>query len=88
MRLLVRLSATGLVAILCLAAVTVASGATGAAAGSSVVAPARTCGPGGTPALIAKRLRCLRAGAECNRALETDYRRYGFTCVARRLRRG
>ncbi|MEZ5101339.1 MAG: hypothetical protein R3C15_16375 [Thermoleophilia bacterium] len=87
MRLLVRLSATGLVALLCLGAATAAPAAV-SGAGPSAVTPARTCGPGGTPALIAKRVRCLHTGAACDRTLETDYRRYGFTCVARRLRRG
>lgn len=51
------------------------------------LAPARTCGPGGTPAVIGKRLRCLRVGGRCRLSDASDLRRYGFICDAGILRK-
>lgn len=67
---------------------TAGPGPAGAASDApGIVAPTRSCGPGGTPAVIGRRLRCLRVGARCTSADEPGYRRYGFTCDVGTLRR-
>ena len=73
------------VRLLLLVAVAAAVSAATATAGSARVDT--TCKPGWTRALIGGRATCLRTGAPCRRALDRQYRRYRFHCVAGRLRR-
>jgi hypothetical protein len=47
-----------------------------------------SCPRGSKPAVIAGNFRCLKAGQRCKTAYQAQYKRYGFRCVAGRLRRG
>jgi phosphate-selective porin len=50
-----------------------------------VSAVAKTC-KRGTKATIGGQTKCLQPGEFCARGNQRQYRRYGFTCVAGRLR--
>jgi hypothetical protein len=47
---------------------------------------AKSCSAGYTHAVIGGNHKCLRRGQFCANALKRQYRRYGFRCVAGRLR--
>lgn len=85
----VRVAVICLVGLLAALSLIVAPGSIGAAERPlENLAPARSCGPGAMPAVIGKRLRCLRVGGRCRLSDESDLRRYGFTCNAGILRKG
>jgi hypothetical protein len=71
--------------------------AVGLLGAAPVVAPAATstahvqiaakrCGSGWTHAVIGGAEKCLRRGQYCASAYKRQYNRYGFSCVAGRLR--
>lgn len=66
-------------------ALTVAAGV--AAAPRAPSSPARHCTSGATPATIAGKHVCLRAGARCTKRLDRAYHRYRFHCHSGRLTR-
>jgi hypothetical protein len=52
-------------------------------------APERaTCSSGFVDAVIGGEHKCLHAGEFCSSSYESDYERYGFTCVGGRLQQG
>ncbi|HWH93964.1 MAG TPA: hypothetical protein VNT03_08880 [Baekduia sp.] len=51
-----------------------------------VAVAAKTCGAGYTHAVIGGQHKCLRRGQFCATRYAKQYRRYGFTCTAGRLR--
>lgn len=46
------------------------------------------CASGYVSAVIGGESKCLRAGEFCSASAETDYEKYGFTCIAGRLQSG
>lgn len=46
-----------------------------------------SCPAGSKPAVIAGKFKCLRVGQRCKTKYQAAYKKYGFTCVAGRLRR-
>ncbi len=60
----------------------------GAAAGAfALTAATATCRSGSTPAVVAGKHVCLKAGARCTARLDRAYHRYRFHCHNGRLRR-
>jgi hypothetical protein len=55
---------------------------------SQAVAAQASCGSGYVSAIIGGQSKCLHAGEFCSPQYETDYERYGFTCVSGRLQSG
>lgn len=51
-----------------------------------VAVAAKTCGAGYKHAVIGGAEKCLRRGQFCASRYAKQYRRYGFTCTAGRLR--
>src|SRR4051812_7504334 len=49
---------------------------------------AGSCARGTRPAVIAGSFRCLTAGQRCKVRYQAAYKRYGFRCVAGRLKKG
>jgi len=88
----VRPALFGLLGVLGVAAglaLVVAAGATGS--GSSQLrpeAPDSKCKAGTTPATIAGKHTCLKAGQKCDRSKDTQYHPYGFHCHTGRLTAG
>jgi hypothetical protein len=61
-----------------------------AAAKVNVAAPhakAGDCPAGSKRAVIGGKVKCLRAGQKCDAKYRAAYKKYGFTCVSRRLRK-
>lgn len=51
-----------------------------------VATASKTCGAGYTHAVIGGAQKCLRRGEFCSTAYRRQYPRYGYRCVAGRLR--
>ena len=49
---------------------------------------ARSCPRGAKRAIVAGKLKCLRAGQRCSMRYQSAYKKYGFHCAAGRLRKG
>lgn len=65
----------------------VALAAGGAAAAIAPGSPTRHCRTGATPATIAGKHVCLKAGARCTKSRDRAYHRYRFHCHSGRLTR-
>ncbi len=46
-----------------------------------------SCARGAKAAVIAGNFKCLKVGASCSAAHQSDYRRYGFVCQSKKLRK-
>jgi hypothetical protein len=83
----VRRWVTPLVATLAVAAAgPVASSVAADAPASPIAVAAKTCSAGYTHAVISGAQKCLRRGEFCAAAARSQYPRYGYRCVAGRLR--
>jgi hypothetical protein len=51
-----------------------------------VAAAAKTCGAGYTHAVVGGAQKCLRRGEFCSSRYRRQYVRYGYHCIAGRLR--
>jgi pimeloyl-ACP methyl ester carboxylesterase len=67
--------------------VTVTALAAVAAAPAAQDSAAARCKPGSTPAKIAGKQTCLKAGQVCQKKLDAQYHRYGLHCHSARLTR-
>ena len=55
--------------------------------GAAQVGDAASCKKGFTPAIIAGKSKCLKAGQACSKRYQKAYRKYGFNCVNGHLRK-